>query len=167
MNCTQARRLIQLHVGDDLTHTESQLLESHLLKCGDCRNQQTRMLRPMAALHALRDATPEPSPSVWPSVSRSILTHIRQHQTARRFNLQVAAVSVCSLLLAVVTIVQTLQSLRPAAANTTAYWMPSQAQHQPAQPQPFVRSVASFSHEGPYSSQPQHAVNWPHGAQDF
>lgn len=167
MNCTQARRLIHLHVGDDLTLTESQILESHLAHCPACCSQQARMLRPMAALHALRDAAPEPSPSVWPSISSSILTQIRLHHTTRRFNLQVAAVSVCSLLLAVVTIVQTLQSLRPGSADAANYWMPTQVQRLPGQFQPSVRSVASFSQNSPNSAQLQHAVNWPHGAQDF
>jgi len=167
MNCTQARQLIQLHVGDDLTHTEAQRLESHLQNCPACCIQQARMLRPMAALHALRDATTEPSPSVWPAVSNSILAQIRLHQTSRRFNLQVAAVSVCSLLLAVVTIVQTFQSLRPASPDAVAYWMSAETQQLPAGLQPAVRSVAAFSHQAPVSPQPQHAVNWPHGAQDF
>lgn len=167
MNCTHARRLIHLHVGDDLTHTESQILESHLAHCPACCNQQARMLRPMAALHALRDAAPEPYPSIWPSVSTSILTHLRLQHTTRRFNLQVAAVSVCSLLLAVVTIVQTLQSLRPASTDAANSWMPAQTQHLPGRLQPAVRSVASFSPDGSDNPQPQHAVNWPHGAQDF
>ncbi|MFM7055807.1 MAG: anti-sigma factor family protein [Planctomycetota bacterium] len=167
MNCTHAKRLIHLHVGDDLTHAESQLLDTHLLQCPDCRSHHSALLRPMAALHALRDAAPAPLPSIWPSVSISIRQQLSRHSNTRRFNLQIAAVSVCSLLLAVATIVQTLQSLRPTTSDLSATWTSAPVSHVPASLQPRFHGVASLTPPIPDSRRSTPPANWPHGAQDF
>jgi predicted anti-sigma-YlaC factor YlaD len=166
MNCTQARQLIHLHVGDDLTHAEALLLDTHLLHCPGCSNYHSVMLRPMAALHTLRDAAPAASASLWPSISLAIRSQLIRHPATRRFNLQVAAVSVCSLLLAVATIVQTLQSLRP-TSDISAAWLSTPVGHVPASLQSDFQDVASLTPPGPDALSFSPQTTWLHGAQDF
>lgn len=167
MNCTQAKRLIQLHVGDDLNLAETQLLNSHLLQCSSCQVHHSSMRRSMTVLYSLRDAAPEPAPTVWPSVSSAIIGQATRERSFRRFNLQVAAVSVCSLLLAAATIVQTLQSLRPNYSDTTAVWQTSTGGPAPFSFPPTAQNVANTARQRPLSPQPVSGVNWPSGAQDF
>jgi len=167
MNCTQAKRLIQLHVGDDLNFAETQLLNSHLIQCSSCQQQHSSMRRSMTALYSLRDAAPEPAPSVWPSISSTILGQATRDRSFRRFNVQVAAVSVCSLLLAVVTIVQTLQSLRPSYPDTATLWQTPTAGPARFSFPPKIQNVANAAEQPSPGPQPSATGNWPDGAQDF
>ena len=129
MNCADAKHLIHLDVGDDLRTDEEQQLAGHMERCAECRAYHAGMVRAMSVLLSLRgtssaDSLPEPAGnSVWSVVSHEI-TRRRTTPTAnRKFNLRVAALSVCSLSLAVVTIVQSLSSMR-ASSYATGY-MPS------------------------------------------
>lgn len=171
MNCTHARKLVRLDVGDDLTLAESQLLSQHLLLCPGCQNHRQSLLHSMAALHALRDTAPEPLPSVWPSISSTILKQTTRQTAVRRFNLQVAAVSVCSLLLAAATIVQTLQSLRPTAPTPNGVWLTTQSSPAPGGLVPSIHSVANSANAAlspnAANRRTSPTLNWPGGAQDF
>ena len=167
MNCPQAKRLIQLHVGDDLNLAETQLLNSHLIQCPVCQLHHSSMRRSMSALYSLRDAAPDPTPTVWPSISSAIIGRATRERSFRRFNIQVAAVSVCSLLLAVVTIVQTLQSLRPGYSDTAAIWQISPAGPAHFSFPPRTQTVANSVEQPSLKPQPGPQVNWPNGAQDF
>ncbi len=129
MNCSEAKHLIHLDVGDDLRAEEEHLLATHMEQCGDCRAYHVGMSGAMATLLTLRD---DPalvvdglkSRSVWPSLSREIARRSTSPRVARKFNMQVVALSVCSLSLAVVTMVQSLSSMRNDADPTG--FMPSQ-----------------------------------------
>lgn len=117
LNCSDAKHLIHLDVGDDLRSEEEQQLAVHMGQCGDCRSYHASMSHAMSALLTLRDnpLTDVPgasSKSVWPSLSREINRRSTAPRVARKFNLQVVALSVCSLSLAVVTMVQSLSSMR-------------------------------------------------------
>ncbi|MBC7967526.1 MAG: zf-HC2 domain-containing protein [Fuerstia sp.] len=135
MNCSEAKHLIHLDVGDDLRAEEEHELATHMEQCGDCRAYHVGMSSAMATLLTLRDdpalaADGLKSRSVWPSLSREIARRSTSPRVARKFNLQVAALSVCSLSLAVVTMVQSLSSMRNEADPMG--FMPSQAiSHQP------------------------------------
>jgi len=117
MKCSEAQYLIHLDVGDDLRADEVQQLATHMERCGDCRSYHAGMLQAMRKLLTLRvdpamafDSLK--SRSVWPSLSREIARRNISPRVVRKFNMQVVALSVCSLLLAVVTIVQSLSSMR-------------------------------------------------------
>ncbi len=117
MNCSDAKHLIHLDVGDDLRSEEEQQLAVHMSQCGDCRSYHGSMSSAMSALLALRDNPLAEVPSVntksvWPALSREINRRKTSPRVARKFNLQVVALSVCSLSLAVVTMVQSLSSMR-------------------------------------------------------
>ena len=117
MKCTEVKHLIHLDVGDDLRAEEEQLLATHMEQCGDCRAYHVGMSGAMSALLALRDdpamaSDSLKSRSVWPSLSREIARRNTSPCVARKFNIQVVALSVCSLLLAVITMVQSLSSMR-------------------------------------------------------
>lgn len=118
MDCSDAKHLIHLDVGDDLRTEEELPLAEHMGKCGDCRTYHAGMASTMNVLGLLRGATPEEAESaaafrsVWPNISREINRRRTVPAKAQKFNLQVAALSVCSLSLAVVTIVQSLSSMR-------------------------------------------------------
>ncbi len=117
LNCTEARHLIHLDVGDDLRPEEEHQLAGHMEQCGDCRSYHAGMSRAMSTLLILRDdpamaLDSVTSRSVWPSLSREITRRNTSPRVARKFNLQVVALSVCALSLAVVTLVQSLSSMR-------------------------------------------------------
>lgn len=117
MNCSEAKHLIHLDVGDDLRSEEKQQLVTHLEGCGDCRSYHAGMAQAMSTLLTLRNAPAveiesAKSSSVWPALSREIRRRGVSRRVVRKFNLQVVALSVCSLSLAVVTMVQSLSALR-------------------------------------------------------
>ena len=117
MNCADAKHLIHLDVGNDLRVEEESQLATHMEQCGECRSYHGQMSIAMSALATLRD---EPSivggsasaNSIWPALSREIKRRTMSPRVVRKFNLQVVALSVCSLSLAVVTMVQSLSSMR-------------------------------------------------------
>lgn len=114
MNCADARHLIHLEVGGDLQASEEHQLAGHLERCGECRADHASMLKAMAALHALRDFDPAVTRelacpgSVWASVAARLPPGKCRSRRPAPFNTRVAALCVCSLALAVVTIVQHL-----------------------------------------------------------
>lgn len=169
MNCKQAHTLIHLHCGSDLSPADASLLQMHLAQCGCCRDWQHRMLAPLAALHALRDTAPEPPSSVWPAVSLAIRSRLSSQPMARRFNLQVAAISVCSLLLAAATIVQTLSALRPTGYYESAAWLPAQNAGSNFTGRPWIHSVAAGNRiPEPERTDSEYSLEqWSRGAQDF
>lgn len=117
LNCSDAKHLIHLDVGDDLRSEEEQQLAVHMGQCGDCRIYHASMSNAMSALLTLRDNPLVEAPSgngksVWPGLSREINRRNTSPRIARKFNAQVVALSVCSLSLAVVTMVQSLSSMR-------------------------------------------------------
>ncbi|MBL8820193.1 MAG: zf-HC2 domain-containing protein [Planctomyces sp.] len=120
MKCGDARHLIHLDAGHDLDSAEEHELAMHLEKCSECRAYHEGMTSAMTALHQLRDfgnslaASPKMEPALRASSTETLLQRLpvrspRIHPY-RRFNGRVAALAVCSLALAVVTIVQTLPS---------------------------------------------------------
>jgi hypothetical protein len=129
MNCDDARHLIHLDAGDDLRSEEQSQLAAHLLLCGDCQSYRSGMTGAMSALMVLRNLPETVSdsrlPSVWPAVARDIRRLKIGSEKVRRFNLQVVALSVCSLALAVVTMVQGLSSLR-GSLNQSGGFVPAQ-----------------------------------------
>lgn len=135
MNCSEAKHLIHLDVGHDLRSEEENQLAMHMEQCGDCRAYHVGMSRAMSTLLTLRDDPAMAvdglqSRSVWPSLVREIARRSTSPRVARKFNMQVVALSVCSLSLAVVTMVQSLSSMRNNAEPTG--FMPSQSvSHQP------------------------------------
>ena len=62
--------------------------------------------------------------SVWPSVRAAIRLQSAATVPTRRFNLQVAALAVCSLSLAAAVIVQTLTTMRTAEQRPQAFVLP-------------------------------------------
>jgi predicted anti-sigma-YlaC factor YlaD len=131
MNCTDARHLIHLDVGDDLRTEEEQQLAGHMEICSECRAYHAGMSRAMSALLVLRDSPTiaterdRSAGSAWPAVSREMQKRRTSPERARKFNLQVAALSVCSLSLAVVTIVQTLAAMRSSVSPSS--FVPAQS----------------------------------------
>jgi predicted anti-sigma-YlaC factor YlaD len=144
MDCSDAKHLIHLDVGNDLRVEEELQLAEHMGRCGECRSYHAGMSDSMSALLVLRDETPVNSgrvaalPSVWPAISREIQRRRVVPARARKFNLQVAALSVCSLSLAVVTIVQSLSSMQGAMQQNEL--MPAQPVSQSIGIHPYQQS---------------------------
>ncbi len=142
MNCADAKHFIHLDVGDDLRTDEEQLLAGHMERCAECRAYHAGMTSAMSALLSLRGTssadllTESAGHSVWSTVLREITRRRTTPAVNRKFNLQVAALSVCSLSLAVVTIVQSLSSLRASSYATNS--MPSMSVSYPKDRQPFA-----------------------------
>lgn len=136
MDCSDARHLIHLDVGDDLRADEELQLAEHMGQCGECRAYHAGMSCAMNALVVVRDASsadaerPADFRSVWPNVSREIQRRRPVPAQVSRFNLQIAALSVCSLSLAVVTIVQSLSAMRSSVDQ--GEFMPAQSVSHPA-----------------------------------
>lgn len=114
LKCVDARHLVHLAVGDDTLSDEEQQLADHLHACSDCRAYHAGMMDAMHALERVRDedyAEPPPK-SIWPGLADQLKA--RQVVVAgpepRRFNVAVATLCACSLVLALVTAVQNLPS---------------------------------------------------------
>jgi len=142
MECSDARHFIHLDVGNDLRVNEETQLAEHMGQCGDCRNYHAGMSQAMNVLVTLRDAPVRDQEessagrSVWPAVSREIQRRRAVPVKMTKFNLQVAALSVCSLSLAVVTIVQSLSSMR--GTGHESEFMPAQSVSTPVNMQHFA-----------------------------
>ena len=129
LNCDDARYFVHLSVGDDNLPEEETRLAEHLHSCSDCRAYHAGMVDAMQVVDRVRDEVSD-SPvagSLWPAMAEQL--KVRQANTVapqegRRFNVAVAALCVCSLVLALVTAVQHL----PANSNQIAdnyYPMPA------------------------------------------
>ena len=113
MECSEAKKLSLLDAGGDLYVDEQAALRQHLRHCDACNSYAAGMVPVMSVLSSLRDTPVTWQPiSVWPAVGASIRLRSASVAPVRRFNLQVAALAVCSLSLAAVVIVQTLSTMR-------------------------------------------------------
>lgn len=120
MKCGDARHLIHLNAGNDLDPAEEHELAMHMEHCNECRAYHEGMSSAMNALHHLRDfgnslaASTLTDSSLRASSTGALLSRLPSRSPRihpyRRFNGRVAALAVCSLALAVVTIVQALPS---------------------------------------------------------
>ncbi len=171
MNCADAKHFIHLDVGDDLRTDEELQLAGHMERCAECRAYHAGMTSAMSALLSLRGTssadllTESAGQSVWSIVSREMTRRRATPAANRKFNLQVAALSVCSLSLAVVMIVQSLSSMRASYATDS---MPSMSVSYPMDRQPFSDRQWHPDH----SSQPQFMLSFPQlspesGSQSF
>lgn len=115
LNCADARHFIHLSVGDDNLPEEETQLAKHLHACSECRSYHAGMVDTMKVVERVRDeATTElPTKSLWPAMAAQLKARqasIITEPEGRRFNVAVAALCVCSLMLAIVTAVQNLPS---------------------------------------------------------
>lgn len=129
MSCADTKTLIHLDAGGDLRPDEQQQVLLHVTGCTECRTYQSGMSRAMTALLSARlsdvaESRDAVSQSIWPRVAQAISRRHTSPVSTRRFNLQVAALSVCSLSLALVTIVQSLSSMRESSMSSG--FVPSQ-----------------------------------------
>jgi len=119
--------MILLNAGGDLYPDERTSLQRHLQDCDACSQYDASMQPVMSVLSHFRD-TPEISlpVSVWPSVRATIRLRSATYAAVplRRFNLQVAALAVCSLSLAAAVIVQTLSTMRSSEERPQVLVMP-------------------------------------------
>lgn len=156
MECSEAKKLILLDAGGDLYADEQNSLRLHLRGCGACDRYAAGMIPVMSVLSGLRD-TPITCQaiSVWPAVGASIRLRSASVAPVRRFNLQVAALAVCSLSLAAVVIVQTLSTMRLADDRPQVLSMP-QLQPAPADVRtvPVMMGQSGYPLQLPQSSDP-------------
>lgn len=123
LNCADSRHFIHLSVGDDNLPEEETRLAEHLHSCSDCRAYHAGMVDAMLVVDRVRDegSVESRSDSLWPAMADHL--KVRQAksvvpQEGRRFNVAVAALCVCSLMLALVTAVQNLPSNSSQMANS-------------------------------------------------
>jgi len=106
--------LIHLSVGDDTLADEEVAVAEHLHTCSECRAYNAGMVDAMHTLHQYRDDTTlAQDVSVWAAVERRIhqgrsVPASGYQQPQRQFNGGVVALCACSLVLAFVSIVQSL-----------------------------------------------------------
>lgn len=114
LKCADARHLIHLAVGDDLLEVEEQQLAGHLPSCSLCRTYHSEMVSASHVLEQVRDDVPDTvQQSVWPELSKRLKKRVAtsvQVTEGRRFNVAVATLCACSIVLAFVTAVQNLPS---------------------------------------------------------
>ena len=79
MNCEQARRLLPLWVGHDLSDAgDAESLRIHVAACPLCRAQQRRLQESLDALQSISTAATavepqsHPRPSLWPRVAAAL-----------------------------------------------------------------------------------------------
>lgn len=156
MECSEAKKLSLLDAGGDLYVDEQAALQQHLRHCDACNSYAAGMVPVMSVLSSLRDTPVTWQPiSVWPAVGASIRLRSASVAPVRRFNLQVAALAVCSLSLAAVVIVQTLSTMRLADDRPQVLSMP-QLQPAPADVRtvPVMMGQSGYPLQLPQSSDP-------------
>ena len=79
MNCEQARRLLPLWIGRDLSDAvDAESLRVHVAACPKCRVQQRRLQESLDALQSISTAATDvepqshPRPSLWPRVAAAL-----------------------------------------------------------------------------------------------
>ena len=120
MNCDESRQLARLDAGQDLRPEEKQQLASHLAQCPSCADYLRDMERMMSVLAAARSSehgATDQRESCWNRLSVVIRDRRLSQRAARQFNGSVIALCVCSLLLALGTIVQHLPTAGVPASN--------------------------------------------------
>lgn len=114
LKCADARHLIHLAVGDDLLEAEEHQLVEHLPRCSPCRTYHSEMVSASHVLEQVRDDVPDTmQQSVWPQLSKRLRKQVAtrvQVTEGRRFNVAVATLCACSIVLAFVTAIQNLPS---------------------------------------------------------
>jgi predicted anti-sigma-YlaC factor YlaD len=124
MNCEESRQLLRLDVGHDLRPQEQPALQKHVQRCAACLSYRKEMESVMAILSTARDSDPIVAAdqgsgvSCWTRLNAAITERKRSRKSAQTFNGRVIALCVCSLLLAVGTVVQQLPSARIPASNS-------------------------------------------------
>ena len=108
MNCEQARRLLLLWVGRDLSDAgDAESLRVHVTGCPKCRTQQRRLQRSLDALQSISTTATEveshPRPSLWPRVAAALPEWSRRRD---RFNgwIPAAAMALAAMLMVAVSI---------------------------------------------------------------
>ncbi|MCA9084952.1 MAG: zf-HC2 domain-containing protein [Planctomycetaceae bacterium] len=128
LKCTDARHLIHLAVGDDTLPDEEHRLGEHLHQCADCRGYHADMMNVMHVIENVRDddSVEIPGGSLWPAMADrlSVRRPNSLAQPRRQFNISVVALCACSLMLALVTLVQNLP-LNDMDSEIPAYAMPA------------------------------------------
>ena len=168
MICADARHLIHLDAGGDLPLQEEHLLAEHMESCSECRSYNSGMVSAMSALHVLRDfdsaasglssgslsgsrnanaSSGGRSSSVWADLSSRLPARTPAFSNRRQFNSRVAALCACSLVLAVVSIVQNLpvNNYSASADFGMSSRLPAMAQPASRFSQPTVTTVGGFS----------------------
>lgn len=118
MKCKRAKQEMALSAGRDLDPVAEQELRRHLTGCPGCQDQWNRIHSATAILHQVSVEEAEvPAPQLWSSVSRSIQAasgrqNARSESTFFSHGL-VPLVAVASLMLAVVSIQDTLNNRPP------------------------------------------------------
>ena len=115
MNCKRAKQDMALCAGRDLDDCAEQQLRRHLSACPDCRDQWQRVQASTQLLQRTADAnSPVGDVRLWSGVSTALQQIERerlQAPQAGRTPLWIPAVAVAALVLAAVSIVQTLTPL--------------------------------------------------------
>ena len=148
------------------------MLAEHMESCSECRSYNAGMLSAMSALHVLRDFDSSASAqssgslsglkssaivaggrssSVWADLSARLPARKPAHNNRRQFNSRVAALCACSLVLAVVSIVQNLpvNNYSSSAGFGMAPQMPAMGQPAGRFSHPTVTPVGGFRPEMP------------------
>ncbi len=113
LKCADARHLVHLSVGDDTLADEEKQLSEHLHTCSDCRAYHAGMVDAMQVLEHARndDSVDIPAGAVWSAISHRVKSQAKAAVAVperRQFSGSIAALCACSLILALVTIVQNL-----------------------------------------------------------
>ena len=112
LKCSDARHLVHLAVGDDTLPDEELQLSEHLHSCSDCRAYHAGMADAMHVIERVRDEdlVEASGPSLWPRIAGKLNVQPVKalYSQKRRFNGSVVALCACSLMLALVTLVQSL-----------------------------------------------------------
>lgn len=110
MKCKRAKHEMALHAGRDLDEFAEQELRRHLSSCPDCRDQWHRVANSTSILQQVGTLDADTSsPQLWTTLSRSLDQSSSPRPTSRGIgHVWVPLVAIASLVLAVVSISQTI-----------------------------------------------------------
>ena len=116
MKCKQAKQSMALSVGRDLDESSNRELQRHVTSCPPCRDYFGRLRESTSVLQQASEASCEPTSeecSVWPAVSRSLRKPSRGSSPFAWSQAWVPAVALASMVLAIISISNTMSSPLP------------------------------------------------------
>ncbi|HUG19418.1 MAG TPA: zf-HC2 domain-containing protein [Planctomycetaceae bacterium] len=116
MKCKRAKQAMALSVGRDLDDGSDRELQRHISSCPPCRDYFGRLRASTSVLQQAGEESCEPlsdDVTLWPAVSRAIQKPARKPSPFTWSQAWVPAVAIASMVLAIVSISNTMNDPRP------------------------------------------------------
>ena len=124
MHCAQARNLVALLVGDDISDADRPEVERHIAECSSCKSYHAGLLETQNQLLSVAAEPTAKSPGLWADLQPKVQL-ASQGRSAKQFNGWAAALAVAATVMAMFAISSDMTPVQ--SANTVPEFSPSAA----------------------------------------